>query len=79
MIDFGNKKITCMKFQDFANRSKYGSLYNKLMVAVEDPSKPVGTNGEFHLYTVPPVNGDLTLFQSFSGFGSVKDFTYRER
>ena len=49
------------------------------MVAVEDPSKPVGTNGELHLYTVPPVNGDLTLFQSFSGFGSVKDFTYRER
>lgn len=79
MIDFGNKKITCMKFQDFNNRSKYAEWYNKLMVAVEDPSKPVGENGALHLYTVPPVNGNLTLFQSFTGFGKVKDFTYRER
>lgn len=82
MIDFGNKKITCMKFQEFllkGARPNYATLYDKLMVAVEDPVKPAGENGELHLYTVPPVNGNLSLFQSYSGFGKVKDFTYRER
>ncbi|ULT41137.1 hypothetical protein KRR40_41665 [Niabella defluvii] len=72
-----------MKFQEFLRRSSkpdtYGQWYNKLMVAVEDPARPVGENGELHLYTVPPVNGDLTLFQSYTGFGKIKDFTYRER
>ncbi len=82
MIDFGTKKITCMKFQEFifrGSRPNYGQWYDKLMVAVENPEKPVGENGELHLYTVPPVNGDLTLYQSYNGFGKVKDFTYRER
>ncbi|MCH5686838.1 PKD-like family lipoprotein [Niabella sp. W65] len=83
MIDLGNKKITQLKFQEFLRRSSkpdtYGQWYNKLMVAVEDPARPVGENGELHLYTVPPVNGDLTLFQSYTGFGKIKDFTYRER
>lgn len=82
MIDLGNKKITCMKFQEFiykGSRANYQQWYDKLMITVEDPAKPAGENGELHLYTVPPVNGNLTLFQSFSGFGKVKNFTYRER
>jgi hypothetical protein len=82
MIDFGNKKITCMKFPEFllkGSRPNYGQWYDKLMVTVEDPTKPAGENGELHLYTVPPVNGNLTLYQSFTGFGKVKDFIYRER
>ncbi len=78
MLDYGSKSISYMKFYDFKATSKYTGS-NKLMIGLVDGTKAEGTNGSLEIFTVPPVNGDLVLADSFSGFGKIKDITYRER
>ena len=78
------KPITRLKFQHFysgaytAGSSGKQVLYNKLIVASYDGTN-TATSGTLDFYNVPQVNGQLTLFQSLTGFGKVKDLTYRER
>jgi len=78
MINSETKKISYLKFYDFKSTGKYTGS-NKLMVGTYDTAKPEGTNGGLDIYTVPPVNGDLVLDKSYSGFGKIIDLTYRER
>lgn len=49
---------------------------NKLIVGSYDPS---ATEGTFELYNVPPVNGNLQLFEAFGGFGRIVSESYRQR
>lgn len=78
MLNLDTKRISYFKFYDFKSNRKYTGS-NKLMIGSYDPGKPEGTNGGLDIYTVPPVNGDLVLDKSYSGFGKIIDLTYRER
>lgn len=78
MLDLGAKKVTLLKFYEFVSTTKYPDL-NKLMVASYDPAKPEGENGTLSRYTVPPIMGDLVLFDTYSGFGKIQSLNYRER
>jgi len=77
MLDKGSE-ISLLKFHDFASgkysQEENGNLAAKLIVCSFD-----GSNGTFELYTVPPVNGPITLFDSYDGFGKIISATYRER
>ncbi|SFG92077.1 PKD-like family lipoprotein [Pedobacter insulae] len=78
MLNLESKKISYFKFHPFKRPSKYlGS--NKLMIGTYDPALPSGSDGSLSIYTVPPVNGNLVLDENYSGFGKIKDLTYRER
>lgn len=75
MIDKGSDEITMIKFNDFFySNSVYDELELQLIVCSYD-----GTEGTMELYNVPPVNGQIELQTSYSGFGKIKSVTYRER
>jgi len=79
MLNKGSEEITLLKFHNFAS-SKYSEKFgNKLIVCSNNASKPQGTGGTFELYTVPAVNGQITLDESYEGFGEIVSITYRER
>ena len=78
VVDKGANKISLIKFHVFRSTTKYPEG-NKLIVCSYDPALPEGTNGKMELFTVPPLNADLQLYSSFSGFGKVQSLTYRER
>ncbi|OXB05391.1 hypothetical protein B0A81_14070 [Flavobacterium plurextorum] len=68
MLDKGNEEITYLGF------SKRGSkVISKLIVG------SYSTTGKLELYTVPPVNGNLILENSYSGLCKIVDVTYRVR
>ncbi|MCF6404650.1 hypothetical protein L3C95_17265 [Chitinophaga filiformis] len=81
MIDYGQKSVTFLKFDGFIATGLTGAknYYNKLQVGVYDPALPADRCGTFELYTVPGVNGNLVLNESYTGFGKIKSITYRER
>ncbi|WP_207535996.1 PKD-like family lipoprotein [Desertivirga arenae] len=78
MLDKGTEKVSLIKFNEFLNSTKYTDG-TKLIVCSYDPLKPEGTNGKMELYTVPTIQGDLVLTNSYSGFGKVQSINYRER
>ncbi|TCC92187.1 hypothetical protein EZ428_10690 [Pedobacter frigiditerrae] len=78
MLELGSKKISYFGFYDFKSTTKYPGS-NNLMVGSYDTNLPAGADGSLNIYTVPPVNGDLVLDKSYSGFGRIKSLTYRER
>jgi hypothetical protein len=83
MLDKGAEKISLLKYQKFvkggSTRPYYESRKNQLMVCSYDPALPAERNGKMELYTVPSLNGDLTLGESYSGFGKIVSVSYRER
>ncbi|RQO74451.1 hypothetical protein DBR43_03400 [Pedobacter sp. KBW06] len=81
MLDKGAEKITMLRFHKFvypfgAATPKYS---NKLIVGSYDPARPSASSGKLELFTVPAVNADLVVLESYTGFGKIKDITYRER
>lgn len=68
MLDKGANQIT---YIDFNARSK--TFAKKLIVG------SYGTVGKLELFTVPPVNGDLVLENSYDGLCKIVDVAYRER
>jgi hypothetical protein len=84
MQDYGNKKITILKFNRFHTNNYttpaagYQKLNNKLIVATYDPAQP-NTSGTVDLWTVPVLNAALQSFRSIPGFGKIQSLTYRER
>lgn len=75
MVDKGGDEITLIKFQNFfANRDRFNELQRQLIVCSYD-----GTEGTMELYSVPPVNGQIELENTYTGFGKIKSVTYRER
>ncbi|OXA79086.1 PKD-like family protein [Flavobacterium aquidurense] len=68
MLDKGADEIT---FIDFNARSK--TFAKKLIVG------SYGTTGTLELYTVPPVNGNLILDNSYTGLSKIVDVAYRLR
>ncbi|QXP70815.1 hypothetical protein H0I29_01590 [Polaribacter sp. R2A056_3_33] len=75
MVDKGSDEITMIKFNDFFySNSDYDELGFQLIVCSYD-----GSEGTMELYDVPPVNGQIELKTSYSGFGKIKSVAYRER
>lgn len=83
MLDKGADKISLIKFQKFvkggSTRPYYESRKDQLMVCSYHPALPAESNGKMELYTVPSLNADLTLGESYSGFGKIVSVSYRER
>ena len=68
------EEVTLLKFNDYSDfRSPKG---HKLIVCTHDGSQDGG--GVVEIYTVPPVNGQITLDESYSGFGKIKGISYKE-
>jgi hypothetical protein len=85
MHDYGNKKISLMKFQPFAstyasasNATYYIGLSKKLLVATYTQGQPE-YSGAFDIYNVPDINAQLQLYKSYTGMGKIASIAYRER
>lgn len=78
MADYGNQKITILRFYPFQNATKY-TTEKDLIVCTYDESKPVGEGGKMDIYDVPGLNAQITRKNSYSGFGKVQSLMYRER
>lgn len=68
MINKGAEEITYIAFNSLAKNAD-----KKLIVG------SYGTTGTLELYTVPPVNGDLILTNTYSGLSKIVDVAYRRR
>ncbi|MBK0368312.1 PKD-like family lipoprotein [Flavobacterium agrisoli] len=68
MLDKGSEEITYINFNARATNNT-----KKLIVG------SYGTTGKLELYTVPPVNGDLILENSYEGLCKIVDVAYRQR
>lgn len=77
MLDKGAATITNLKFQRFLNvfTGTTGTYKNKLVVGSYDGT----ANGSLEIFSVPAVNGNLKLLESYTGFGKIKSIAYRER
>ncbi|MGY0035191.1 hypothetical protein [Pedobacter sp. NJ-S-72] len=78
MLDKGSSKISLLKFQVYKSYRKYKDG-NKLIVCSYDPAGTEGANGKMEQFIVPPLNGGLQLFQSYTGMGKIQSINYRER
>ncbi|WEK37537.1 MAG: PKD-like family lipoprotein [Candidatus Pseudobacter hemicellulosilyticus] len=82
MLDKGGLPITYLAFQPFsANRNPalYGQWARWLTVGFADPSGEAGANGTLEQYSVPDANEALVLQKKWTGFGTIKSVSYRER
>ncbi|MGY0426562.1 MAG: hypothetical protein ACWIPI_07000, partial [Polaribacter sp.] len=75
MIDKGTKEITLIKFQDFLSGLPGSEPLGKQLVVCSYD----GSEGTMELYSVPPVNGQIKLETTYTGFGKIKSISYRER
>lgn len=82
MLDKGSETITYLAFQNFFARTSkptYTSWANLLTVGSLNPNGTEGRNGTLEQYSVPPVNGQITLVNRWTGFGKITSVAYRER
>lgn len=84
MADYGNKKVTLLKFNTFTSTGKYykpayKELDQQLIVGINAPSQSQDASASLLLYEVPTINRDLILKNQYDGFPKIIDVTYRER
>ncbi|MCM5528418.1 PKD-like family lipoprotein [Parasegetibacter sp. NRK P23] len=82
MADKGNSVISHLSFQRFYNSSrvpKYAEWSRLLTVGSYNPAQEEGKNGTIELYNILPVNEQITLANSWTGFGKVTSVSFRER
>jgi hypothetical protein len=79
VADFGSRKITVFKFHPFKSYNRYATQGKCLMIAAYDPALPAESCGSLYQYSVPGLFGNPVLIKSWSGFGKIASFTYRER
>ena len=80
VVDLGSRKISLIKYQKMVysrTNTRYIEYSRKLIICSYDEAAP-NTSGKMELYTVPNLNGELTLYQSFDGLGKIVDVSYRE-
>ena len=71
------EEVTHIKFNEFSKSSdRYDLIGSQLVVCTYNGS---ANGGVVELYDVPPVNGQITLESSYSGFGKIKGIGYRDR
>lgn len=80
IVDLGSRKVSLLKYQRFVlspsavRNAEYGK---KLIICSYDEANS-NTSGTMDLYTVPNLNGAVSLYRSFSGLGKIVDVSYRE-
>lgn len=82
MVDKGSAQISYLNFPhifDRYNNANYVNWTKQLAVGSYDPVGPYGANGTLEQYTIQPVNGQITLGNSWSGFGKIVSLAYRAR
>lgn len=83
VFDYGASKVSAMKFQIYyTNFQKYPeSETDRLLICSYDPALPEGKNGMLEKFDIQIAGAGLTKVANytFSGFGKVQSFTYRER
>jgi hypothetical protein len=80
VADYGSRKISLIKYQKMVYdplKTRYAEYATKLIVCTYEEGNP-SSSGKMDLYNVPNLNGDLSLYNSFSGMGKIIDVTYRE-
>lgn len=80
VLDLGTRNISLMKYYRTARyhtTPRYMEYASKLLVCSYEDINP-STSGKMELYNVPSGNQNLTLYQSFDGFGKIVDVSYRE-
>ncbi|WP_291907683.1 PKD-like family lipoprotein [Chitinophaga sp. CB10] len=80
VADYGDKTITVFKFQRVVyglSNARYKTYGSKLMVCSYDAASPAGS-GKMDLYNVPNLDGNVTLYKSYTGFDKIVSVTYRE-
>ncbi|SMO38834.1 PKD-like family protein [Solitalea koreensis] len=81
--DYGSANVSAMKFQIYYyNFQKYPDTEtDKLVVCSYDPALPEGQNGKLEKFDIQAGGAGLTQVPNytFTGFGKVQSFTYRER
>lgn len=82
MLDKGDEEVTYLAFQNFFWRSyktTYTNWSNLLTVGLYNAAGTEGANGALEQYSVPAVNGQITLANQWKGFGKITSIAYRER
>lgn len=83
-----NENVTLLKFPLFRDAyyanfgvtktQEYLNQQYDLIVGSSHTSQPEKSRGKLRFYSVPPLNGDLSLIKEYSGFADIVDVTYRE-
>lgn len=82
MLDKGDEEVSYLAFQNFFWRSyktTYTNWSNLLTVGLYNTAGTEGANGTLEQYSVPAVNGQITLANQWKGFGKITSIAYRER
>lgn len=69
-------QITYIGFKGYLLNTAYRDLSYKLIVCTYNPTTK---QGKMSLYNVPGLDGDLTEYMSWSGFGKIVSLDYRTR
>ncbi len=79
VLDLGARKVSLIKYNRFvySNDARHVEYSRKLIVCSYDEANPA-TSGTMDLYTVPNLNGEISLYRSFTGLGKIVDVSYRE-
>lgn len=80
VVDLGTRTVSLIKYQKTAyshSIARYIEQSRKLIICSYDSANP-NTSGKIEMYTVPNLNGDLTLYKTFDGLGKIVDLSYRE-
>jgi hypothetical protein len=78
MADYSPKQITRIGTGDQLWNLGDDFYTKQIVVATYDPSAPIATSGTLETFDVPALNGNLVKTGSFTGFGKIKDITYKE-
>lgn len=70
MLDKGSEEITYIDFN-----AKSGKIFSRKLIV----GSYNGTAGKLELFTVPPVNGNLVLDNTYTGLCKIVDVAYRSR
>lgn len=89
MQTLASENVTMLKFQLFKDRysgppfgsgktQEYLDQQYDLIVGSSHTGEPEHSRGRLRFYSVPPLNGDISLIKEYSGFADIVDVTYRE-
>lgn len=80
VVDLGTRKISVFKYQRMVvspSNVRYAEYAKKLIIGSYDEANSA-TSGKVDLYNVPSLDGELSLYKSFSGLGKIVDIAYKE-
>lgn len=80
VLDLGSKKVSLMKYQKMVynpSNVRYAEYAKKLLICTYDEANP-SASGKIELFNVPNLNGALTPYKTFDGFGKIVAVSYRE-